>query len=154
MPLSSRCSRLLALSAFCIVGCLSVPAFAQFAMVPSPFPMAPQPSQAESNQDYRAEAAKHLYAAYPMRVYKGRLPPLLYGIAMIETEVDVDGSVLDVRIRRPPGAAEIGPWIQQMIRKAAPFPAPAKLGKASFSEIWLVHKSGNFQLDALTEGQD
>jgi len=24
----------------------------------------------------------------------------------------------------------------------------------SFTEIWLVHKDGRFQLDALTEGQD
>lgn len=136
------------------VGVLSMaPAWAQFAMVPAPLPPALQPSQAESDADYRAEAAKHLYATYPMRIYKGKMPPLLYGVAIVETEIDAEGKLIDVRIRRPPAAPEVGPWIVQMIRKAAPFPPPAKLGKAVYQDIWLVHKGGNFQLDTLTEGQ-
>ncbi|MDT7834039.1 energy transducer TonB family protein [Aquabacterium sp. OR-4] len=129
-------------------------AHAQFAMVPSPLPPVLQPSQAESDQDYRAEAAKHIYASYPMRIYKGRMPPLLYGVAIVETEIDAEGKLIDVRIRRPPAAPEVGPWIVQMIRKAAPFPPPAKMGKAIYQDIWLVHKGGNFQLDTLTEGQN
>ena len=132
----------------------AAPAEAQFAMVPSPVPATAQPSQAESDKDYRAEAARHLYATYPMRIFKGRMPPLLYGVAIIETDVAADGQVVDVRVRRPPAAPEVGPWIQQMIRRAAPFPAPAKLGKATYTDIWLVHKGGNFQLDTLTEGQN
>jgi hypothetical protein len=28
------------------------------------------------------------------------------------------------------------------------------LGKVVYSDVWLWHKSGNFQLDTLTEGQD
>ncbi len=132
----------------------ALPAQAQFAMVPSPLPPALQPSQAESDQEYRSEAAKHLYASYPMRVYKGRMPPLLYGVAIVETEIDAEGKLIDVRIRRPPAAPEVGPWIVQMIRKAAPFPPPAKMGKATYQDIWLVHKGGNFQLDTLTEGQN
>lgn len=128
---------------------------AQFAMVPAPLPAAAQaPSAAESEQDYRKDAAKHLYAAYPMRIFKGRMPPLLYGVAMIDVEIDETGALLDVRVRRPPAAPEVGPWIVQMIRKAAPFPPPAKLGKTVYSDIWLVHKGGNFQLDTLTEGQN
>jgi TonB family protein len=129
-------------------------AHAQFAMAPAPLPPVLQPSAAESHTDYRQDAAKHLYATYPMRVYKGRMPPMLYGVAIIETEVDADGTVIDVRVRRPPAAPEVGPWIQQMIRRAGPFPPPVKLGKATYTDIWLVHKGGNFQLDTLTEGQN
>ena len=70
------------------------------------------------------------------------------------TEVDAQGQILDVRVRRPPAAPEVGPWVLSMIRKAGPFPPPAKLGKATYTEVWLVHKSGNFQLDTLTEGQN
>lgn len=152
MPALTRLSRLsLAVLA---AGVLSMaPARAQFAMVPAPLPPALQPSQAESDADYRAEAAKHLYASYPMRIYKGKMPPLLYGVAIVETEIDAEGKLIDVRIRRPPAAPEVGPWIVQMIRKAAPFPPPAKMGKAVYQDIWLVHKGGNFQLDTLTEGQ-
>ena len=67
---------------------------------------------------------------------------------------DAAGNVIDVRVRRPPAAPEVGPWVVAMIRKAGPFPPPAKLGKAVYTDIWLVHKGGNFQLDTLTEGQN
>ena len=110
-------------------------------------------SQADTERAYRKDAARHLYASYPLRVYKGRLPPLLYGVAVVETDVDAEGQVLDVRLKRPPAAAEVGPWILQMVRKAGPFPPPARLGNATYVDVWLVHKGGNFQLDTLTEGQ-
>jgi TonB family protein len=132
----------------------ALPAAAQFGQVPLPLLATPQPSQAADDKAYRADAARHLYAAYPMRIFRGRMPPLLYGVAIVETEVDADGSILDVRVRRPPAAPEVGPWVVAMIRKAGPFPPPAKMGKAVYTDIWLVHKSGNFQLDTLTEGQN
>ena len=42
----------------------------------------------------------------------------------------------------------------KVLRAAAPYPAPAKLGKVVYTDTWLWHKSGRFQLDTLTEGQD
>jgi protein TonB len=135
-------------------GLLCLPATAQFAMVPAPLFGTPVDSEAESELAYRAVAAKHLYAAYPMRIFKGRMPPLLYGVAIVDTEIDAGGNIVDVRVRRPPAAPEVGPWVVAMIRKAGPFPPPVKLGKAVYTDIWLVHKGGNFQLDTLTEGQN
>jgi TonB family protein len=155
MSIALRLSRCLISSALGLAAlCTSAPAVAQFALVPSPLPTTLQPSQAEDDKAYRSDGAKHLYAAYPMRIFKGRMPPLLYGVAIVETEIDADGSILDVRVRRPPAAPEVGPWVVAMIRKAGPFPPPAKLGKAVYTDIWLVHKGGNFQLDTLTEGQN
>ncbi len=155
MSFAPRFARLLrALMLLLAVAWLAGPARAQFAMVPSPLPASGAPSEADSDAAYRADAARHLYASYPMRIYKGKLPPLLYGVMIVETEVDAQGQILDVRVRRPPAAPEVGPWVVSMIRKAAPFPPPAKLGKATYTDIWLVHKSGNFQLDTLTEGQN
>ncbi|MBP7665550.1 MAG: energy transducer TonB [Burkholderiaceae bacterium] len=129
-------------------------AHAQFSLVPSPLGGAGTASEADNDLAYRRDAARHIYASYPMRIYKGRMPPLLYGVMIVDTEVDAQGQILDVRVRRPPAAPEVGPWVVAMIRKAGPFPAPAKLGKAVYTDIWLVHKSGNFQLDTLTEGQN
>ena len=150
-----RLSRWSAGSVLCLAGWMAAaPSQAQFAMVPSPLAAAALASEAESELNYKRDAAKHLYLTYPMRIYKGRMPPLLYGVAIVETDVEADGAVVDVRLRRPPGAAEVGPWIVQMIRKAGPFPTPAKLGKTTYVDIWLVHKGGNFQLDTLTEGQN
>ena len=155
MTLARRLSRLLSTSLLgAAAGLVGLPATAQFAMVPAPLFGTPQVSEADNDKDYRTDAAKHLYAAYPMRIYKGRMPPLLYGVAIIDTEIDAGGNIVDVRVRRPPAAPEVGPWVVAMIRKAGPFPPPAKLGKAVYTDVWLVHKSGNFQLDTLTEGQN
>lgn len=127
---------------------------AQFSMVPAPqADAAPAASQAESAQDYKKEFARHVYRAYPARIYKGKLPPLLYGVMMTETQIDAQGAVIDVTVRRPPAAKEVGPWIVQLIKRAGPYPAPAKMGVTTVSEIWLVDKSGLFQVDTLTEGQ-
>ena len=145
------------LRAAVLVGALALwaaSATAQFAMVPAPMPSAGNPSQAETQTEYRRDAAKHVYASFPMRIYRGMMPPLLYGVAIVEVDVDADGKITDTRMRRPPAAPEVGPWIISMIRKVGPFPPPSKLGeKVTFSEIWLVDKSGNFQLDSLTDGQ-
>jgi periplasmic protein TonB len=131
-------------------------AWAQFSMVPAPqVKEAPRPSPAEIETEYRIDAARHIYAAYPMRVYRGKLPPLLYGIMMLETELDASGQVLNVRVVRKPAADEVAPWVLAMVRRAAPYPAPAAMPGATvrFTETWFVDKSGLFQLFSLTEGQ-
>jgi hypothetical protein len=130
---------------------------AQFAQVPSPLlPAALADSQAEDALSYRMEAARHLYAAFPSRIHKGKLPPMMYAVMITEAEVDASGQVVEVRVIRPPAAAkEVTPWVVSLIRRAAPFPAPVRMAGATavWREIWLVDKTGTFQVDALTEGQ-
>jgi hypothetical protein len=130
------------------------PAGAQFLSVPTPLATERRDSDASSDREYRKDAARHIYAALPTHIFKGRLPPLLYGVAISETEIDAEGNVTDVRLLREPAAAEVGPWIRSVIRQVGPFPPPVKIGPVTYIEIWLVHRSGNFQLDTLTEGQD
>jgi protein TonB len=131
-------------------------AMAQFSMVPAPLVTGtPRPSAAEIETEYRIDAARHIYAAYPMRIYRGKLPPLLYGIMMVETELDASGQVLNVSVVRKPAADVVAPWVLAMVRRASPYPAPAALpgGTVRFTETWFVDKSGLFQLHSLTEGQ-
>ena len=102
------------------------------------------------------DASRHLYATFPTRVHKGTLPPMMYAVMITEAEVDAAGQVLNVKVVRPPAAAkEVTPWVVSLIRRASPFPAPVKMagGVAVWREIWLVDKTGTFQVDALTEGQ-
>jgi hypothetical protein len=40
-----------------------------------------------------------------------------------------------------------------LVRAAAPFPAPKRMGRVVYTDTWLWDKSGRFQLDTLTEGQ-
>jgi hypothetical protein len=143
------------LAALALAGTFAAPsAFAQFQSAPAAQkPQVQAASAATSAQAYKKDGAKHLYAAYAKQIHKGKLPPLLYGVAIIETTIGPQGEVQDVRVVRQPAAAEVTPWAVDMIKAAAPFPAPAKLGSVTYSDIWLVHKTGRFQLDTLTEGQ-
>ena len=142
-------------AALALAGVFAAPAaFAQFASAPAAQkPKAQAASAATSPQAYKKDGAKHLYAAYAKQIQKGKMPPLLYGIAIIETTIGPHGEVQDVRVVRQPAAAEVSPWAVDMIKAAAPFPAPAKMGSVTYSDIWLVAKNGRFQLDTLTEGQ-
>ena len=56
-------------------------------------------------------------------------------------------------LRAPRHAPEVMKDIENMIQQASPFPAPTRLGKVIYTDTWLWHKSGKFQLDTLTEGQ-
>ena len=104
---------------------------------------------------YRADAASHLYGLNQERIYKGRLPPLLYAIGVLQVEVDGRGNVRNLNwMRAPKHAPEVIAEIERTVRAAAPFPAPARMGKVVYTDTWLWHKSGRFQLDTLTEGQD
>lgn len=111
-------------------------------------------SQATNEKAYRHDGARAIYAAYPDSIYKGKLPPLLYAIAVVETELDANGNVRDVRmVRAPSHAPEVTAKIRELIRKASPLPAPARMGATKYTDVWLFDKSGKFQLDTLTEGQ-
>ena len=149
--------RLALLAAVTTVAALAAPLahaqLKQFKSAPAVQKAANAPSSADSPTAYKKDAARHLYAAYAKQIHKGKMPPLLYGIAIIETTIGPQGEVQDVRVVRQPAAAEVAPWATQMIKAAAPFPAPAKMGSVTYSDIWLVDKSGRFQLDTLTEGQ-
>ncbi|MEW6705753.1 MAG: hypothetical protein AB1430_12975 [Pseudomonadota bacterium] len=131
------------------------PAQAQFNLVPSPVQAAAAKlSEADNDRSYRKDGARHIYASYPGHIHKGKLPPLMYAIAITETEIDQDGNVVNaVMVREPAAAKEVGPWVLAMIRKAGPFPKPTKMGRVKYTDVWLVDKTGKFQLDTLTEGQ-
>lgn len=147
-----RPARAAAVLALCAA---ALPALAQFAAIPSPAPHAVAPSAADNAQAYRREAAEHLYASYPMHVHKGKLPPLMYAVAMTETDIDASGHVTAVRfVREPAAAKEVMPWISSLITRAEPYPAPVALhGGQTVPEVWLVSKAGLFQLHTLSEGQ-
>jgi hypothetical protein len=128
---------------------------AQFSMVPAPvLPGAPRESAAEIEKEYRIDGARHIYAVYPTRIMRGKLPPLMYAMMITETEIDAGGNIVNVVVVREPAAAkEVTPWVVSMIRRASPFPAPVKMGGVKYFEVWAVDKSGLFQLDTLSEGQ-
>ena len=112
-------------------------------------------SAATTPRAYRQSGAQHLYALNPDRIYKGRLPPLLKAVGVLNVELDRQGQVTRLDwMRAPHHVPEVMREIERTVREAAPFPAPTRLGKVVYTDTWLWHASGKFQLDTLTEGQD
>jgi protein TonB len=111
-------------------------------------------SLATDAKAYRKDGARHIYATYSDQIYKGKLPPLVHAIVVVETELDAGGHVRSVNmVRVPTHAPDVTERVREMIRKASPLPAPTRMGGTRYFEVWLVDKSGRFQLDTLTEGQ-
>ncbi len=83
------------------------------------------------------------------------MPPLLYAIGVFEVEIDARGNVTKTNwLRGPTHAPEVMAEIERTVRQLSPFPAPVRLGSVTYTDTWLWHKSGHFQLDTLTEGQN
>lgn len=112
-------------------------------------------SAAPNARAYRESGATHLYGLNANRIYKGRMPPLLYAIGVINVEINQVGIVTKLDwMRAPRHAPEVIAEIERTIKAASPFPAPVRIGKVVYTDTWLWHKSGKFQLDTLTEGQN
>ena len=111
-------------------------------------------SSARNSDDYRQDAARHIYQRLPERIYKGKLPPFLKAVVVVDIHIEPSGQVGRIDwVRVPKHSPEVKQDIEQAIRQSAPFPAPKYLKQVSFTETWLWHRSGRFQLDTLTEGQ-
>lgn len=114
----------------------------------------PMPSQARSFKEYRYDAAKHLYLSNAHQIYTGKLPPLLYAVGVLRIDIAANGDLKAIDwMRKPMHAPEVIAEIEKKIQLASPFPAAMHLGDITYTETWLWHKSGRFQLDTLTEGQ-
>ena len=119
-----------------------------------PVAAVPKPSPATTPLAYRRDAASHLYAINADRIYKGMLQPNLHAVGVLEVDIDRQGQVVAINWRRAPShVPEVMDEIVRTVRAATPFPAPARMGRVTYTEIWLWDKSGKFQLDTLTEGQ-
>ncbi|MEO7940093.1 MAG: hypothetical protein ABIR55_15810 [Burkholderiaceae bacterium] len=124
------------------------------AVVIPPVAQLPAVSNATTERAYRRDGATHIYAHNAARIYKGMLKPMLYAIGVVDVWIDRQGRVTRIDWRRAPRhAPEVMAEIERTIRQAAPFPVPVRMGRVVYSDIWLWDKSGQFQLDTLTEGQ-
>ena len=107
-----------------------------------------------SSADYRRDAARHIYRRLPARIYKGKLPPMLKAVVVVDIHIEPSGQIGHIDwVRVPKHAPEVKQDIEQAIIQSAPFPAPSQFKRVRYTETWLWHKSGRFQLDTLTEGQ-
>lgn len=132
------------------------PAPAAPVAVPAPAPSLPagaRISMASSAKDYRQDGARHIYAQNSHRIYKGKMPPLLQGVGVMQMDIDNRGQIVSMSWLRQPSHPGAKAEIERTARAAAPYPVPQRLGRVTYTDTWLWDKSGQFQLDTLTEGQ-
>lgn len=129
------------------------PAAAAPAPSPQTLPPGAKLSAAVSPQDYRKDGARHIYEKNGHRIYKGKMPPLLQGVGVMQMDIDSQGQVASISWLRPPSHAGARAEIERTARAAAPYPVPQRMGRVTYTDTWLWHESGKFQLDTLTEGQ-
>ena len=151
-----------------ISGCSSPPVPVKPTPTPAPLPVTPaakvpekivEPigptSLARSSKEYRKDAASHLYGVHADRIYKGRMPPMLEAVGVLNVDIDQKGSVKAVNwMRAPKHVPHVMAEIERMVKTSAPYPVPKNMRQVTYTDVWLWHKSGKFQLDTLTEGQD
>jgi hypothetical protein len=111
-------------------------------------------AQTPAVRTYRKIGARHIYNKYASRIYKGKIPPLVYAVVVVETDIDATGKVVKVDFSRTPShAPEVPPMIAELIKATSPLPNPGKLGAHTYVDTWLWDKCGKFQIDSLTLGQ-
>ena len=144
-------------------GCSTPPPAVTPPPLPPPAAKAPEPvpaptgptSLARNSKEYRKDAAGHLYGMHAHRIYKGRMPPLLEAVGVLNVDIDHKGSVKAVNwMRAPKHVPHVMAEIERMVKASAPYPVPRHMSQVTYTDVWLWHKSGKFQLDTLTEGQD
>jgi len=134
----------------------AAPPAAEPVAVPTPTPEPPPSlvSQADNPRAYRQDGARHIYGKNAHRIFKGQLPPLMHAVGVLQVDLDNRGNVRRLNwMRAPSHAPDVVREIERTVHEAAPFPAPVQLGSVTYTDVWLWDKSGNFQLDTLTEGQ-
>ena len=142
-----------------VLGCANAPK-APVAILPAPHMGTPNEappsyvSQAPSPREYRRDAASHLYNKLNHRIYQGKMPPLLQAVGVLQVDIGPRGEVTEVRwMRAPDHVPAVMAEIERAVKDAAPYPAPIKMGRVTYTDTWLWHKSGRFPLDTLSEGQ-
>ena len=96
---------------------------------PAPVPVAKVPetvntptgptSLARSNKEYRKDAASHLYGMQAQRIYKGRMPPLLEAVGVLNVDIDQKGAVKSVNwMRAPKHVPQVMAEIERMVKAA------------------------------------
>jgi len=96
-----------------------------------------------------------LYSLHATRIYAGRMPPLLEAVGVLNIDIDQKGAVRSIDwMRAPKHVPQVMAEIERMVKAAAPYPVPRNMGRVTYTDTWLWHQSGKFQLDTLTEGQD
>ena len=99
--------------------------------------------------EFKRAAATRMVRASPQGSYLGPVPPLLFGIPILEIELNANGSVRDVHVLRPPANAEAADTVAlavEAIRRGAPYGDVSRLPRPwKWTEVFLFDDRRRFK---------
>lgn len=99
---------------------------------------------------YKRELADHIAQANAAQMFAGQPQALLRSVVVIKYFVDADGRLMRSNILRSNRDRATEMTALAALRKAAPFPRPARQllrqGQVEVLETWLFNNDGRFQL--------
>jgi hypothetical protein len=99
--------------------------------------------------------AKHIYAKNNEIIYRGKLPPLLQAVGVVELKIDSKGKISNINwLRKPLHAPVVVSKIEKIILSSEPYPIARGNLNDTYIDTFLWDKSGTFQLRTLSEGQN
>ena len=107
----------------------------------------PAPARASDWDAYKLQAGQRLVQAHPDSTYMGVPPEPLYGIPVLEIELNANGSVRHVRvIREPVEAKETIRMAIDAVHRAAPYGDVSRLPKPwKFVEVFIFDENRRFK---------
>ncbi len=107
----------------------------------------PLPNTPRSAAELRYQAAQRLVAANPNHTYMGKPQEILLAIPVLEIELNADGSIKRIDVRRKPGQAPETLQIAiDAVNRAAPYGDVSHLPKPwTFMETFLFNNDRRFK---------
>ncbi len=127
------------------------PAAPAVALPPLPGPRVnlPAPAAARNWDDFKLQAARRLVQAHPGTSFTGAPPEMMFGIPVIETELNADGSVKSIEVVRAPADPQARDTVQlamDAIRRAAPYGDMSRVPKPwKWTEVFLFNDKRQFK---------
>jgi hypothetical protein len=109
----------------------------------------PAAAPARSWNDFKKAAARRMVQASPQGSFLGQVPPMLFGIPILEIELNADGSVRDVGVLRPPANPEAADTVAlavEAIRRGGPYGDVSRLPRPwKWTEVFLFDAQRRFK---------
>ncbi len=107
------------------------------------------PAVPKNMDEFKKVAARKMLAANPDVTYGGKPQQMLFGIPILEIELNDDATVKNISVVRPPAneaAAGTVDIAMEAIRKAAPYGDISKLPKpVKWTEVFLFNDNKKFK---------
>lgn len=94
-------------------------------------------------------AGRRMVAASPQASYMGKPPPMLFGIPILEIELNGDGTVRNISVTRPPANIDAANTVDhaiEAIRRGAPYGDVSRLPRPwKWTEVFLFNDKRQFK---------